>query len=305
MTRRAIFTVTAGDAAIFSAISRHGGVELVGRHDPRHDAVGERLLGAHRPTGEHHVADDAVPAHLEAGGPRRRCRGSRRGPTSGSMNRAPSAAMRMSQSSARWNEPPIDQPWHGDDDRRVDVEDLLDAPVAPASSARGGSVGTWPPPMAATSRPDENDLPSPRQMTARTSGRSPQLGEDLEEARGPSSSSKALCFSGLSLVMVAIGPSISNRRRGSAIGPYLLLVREPLDQRIEHLGTGMCTTRRIRQAHRTVLTTRQQDRRVARSSGDAPLILAPHIEVDGGTIPLGEIHACRRGRASSACHPHS
>ena len=57
--------MTAGAAAIFSAISSTVVVELVGGDDPRHDAVRERLLGAHRPAGEHHVGGDAVPAHLE------------------------------------------------------------------------------------------------------------------------------------------------------------------------------------------------------------------------------------------------
>ena len=40
---------------------------------------------------------------------------------------------------------------------------------------------SWPVPIEPTSRPDDHDLPSPRQITARTSGRCLQLAEDLEE----------------------------------------------------------------------------------------------------------------------------
>ena len=44
-------------------------------------------------------------------------------------------------------------------------------------------IGTWRVPIEPTSRPDENDLPSPRQITARTSGRLFELAEDVEELR--------------------------------------------------------------------------------------------------------------------------
>src|SRR5437588_5621004 len=63
--------------------------------------------------------------------------------------------------------------------------------------------------MEPTSRPDDHDLPSARQITARTSGRclsSPRM----SKSRASMSSSKALCLSGLLLVMTATAPSISN-----------------------------------------------------------------------------------------------
>ena len=65
ITRRAIFTVTAGAAAIFSAISR--AVASSSSAGTTRDTTPwrERLLGVHRPAGEHHVAHDAVAADLE------------------------------------------------------------------------------------------------------------------------------------------------------------------------------------------------------------------------------------------------
>src|SRR5918997_4015645 len=65
-------------------------------------------------------------------------------------------------------------------------------------------------PMALTSRPDENDFPSPRHTTARTSGRR-RSSSSTANSCASMSSSNALCFSGLSLVMVATGPSTSSR----------------------------------------------------------------------------------------------
>ena len=65
ITRRAIFTVTAGAAAIFSAISSATPSSSSRGHDARHDAVGVRLGGVHGTAGEDHVAGDAVAADLE------------------------------------------------------------------------------------------------------------------------------------------------------------------------------------------------------------------------------------------------
>ena len=111
MTRRAILTVTAGAlAAMASAISRAVASSSVRRHDPGDDAVCQRLVRVHRPPGQHQVADHAVPAHLVQP-PTPPVSGMTPWPTSGSMNRASLAAIRMSQSSARWNEPPMAQPW--------------------------------------------------------------------------------------------------------------------------------------------------------------------------------------------------
>jgi hypothetical protein len=65
------------------------------------------------------------------------------------------------------------------------------------------------PPMAATSRPDDHDVPSPRQMTARTSGRCCSSARKPHSAASISSS-QALCLSGLRFVIVATAPSISS-----------------------------------------------------------------------------------------------
>jgi hypothetical protein len=72
----------------------------------------------------------------------------------------------------------------------------------------------WPVPMEPTSRPEDQDLPSPRQITARTSGRS-FSSPRISKSRPSIASSKALCFSTLSFVIVAIGPSMSSRTRAS------------------------------------------------------------------------------------------
>ena len=214
MTSRAIFTVTAGAAAICSAISRAVASSSSAGTTRRHDAVRERLLGRQHAAGEHHVAHDAVAAHLVEHGRRRRCRGSRRRSTSGSMNRVPSAAIRMSHSSARWNEPPIDPALARDDDRRVDVPELLDAAVAAAHQLVVATARPCTLPIEPTSRPDENDLPSPRQMTARTSGRASQLAEDLEQLR------VHVVVERVVLVGVVVGDRGDRRRRSRAGLPW-------------------------------------------------------------------------------------
>ncbi len=61
-------------------------------------------------------------------------------------------------------------------------------------------------PIEATSRPEENDFPSPRQITARTSGRCFSSSRISNNAKSIASSN-ALCLSGLLFVIVAIGPS--------------------------------------------------------------------------------------------------
>src|SRR5262245_39547059 len=68
--------------------------------------------------------------------------------------------------------------------------------------------------MADTSRPDDHDRPSPRQITARTSGR-PRSSSRIENSRRSMASSNALCLSTLALVIVATGPSMSSRTRSS------------------------------------------------------------------------------------------
>ena len=70
--------------------------------------------------------------------------------------------------------------------------------------------GTWRVPIEPTSRPDENDLPSPRQITARTSCGSRSSPRMLEELRVHVVVERVVLL-GLSLVIVATSPSISSR----------------------------------------------------------------------------------------------
>ena len=127
---------------------------------------------------------------------------------SGSMKRASSEQMRMSQSSARWNEPPMAQPWM--------------ATMTGASTSNSRRMPLWPRvmswwwvssvvfvPIADTSRPDDHEWPSPRQMTARRSGIDSSSAR-MSKSWASISSVNALRFSGLSLVIVAMLPSTSS-----------------------------------------------------------------------------------------------
>ena len=71
------------------------------------------------------------------------------------MKRASSAAMRMSHSSARWNDPPSAQPWIATITGRVDAPQLLDPGVAPDHQLVMGQLGLAHPDRAdvATRRP--------------------------------------------------------------------------------------------------------------------------------------------------------
>src|SRR3954469_19909175 len=124
------------------------------------------------------------------------------------MKRASSAAMRMSHRSALWNEPPMAQPW---------MATMIGAsrsqtcwmPRCPRLISSWWVISVFWTPIEPTSRPDDHDLPSARQITARTSGRcfsSPRM----SNRRASMSSSKALCLSGLLLVMTATAPSIAS-----------------------------------------------------------------------------------------------
>ena len=64
------------------------------------------------------------------------------------------------------------------------------------ASARGATAGPSGCRSTPTSRPDENDLPSPRQITARTSGRALSSAR-ISNSAASISSSNALCLSGL------------------------------------------------------------------------------------------------------------
>jgi hypothetical protein len=70
--------------------------------------------------------------------------------------------------------------------------------------------GTCSVPIDPTSRPDENDLPTPFQIAARMSRRCASSSR-MPKSCMSMSSSNALCLSGLSLTIVAIAPSTSSR----------------------------------------------------------------------------------------------
>ena len=110
MTRRAILMVTAGAAAIFSAISRAVASSSSGatiRETTPWASASSALIA--RPVSTMSVTTPWP--HIWKRRPTPPVSGMTPWVASGSMKRAPSAAMRMSQSSARWNEPPIAQPW--------------------------------------------------------------------------------------------------------------------------------------------------------------------------------------------------
>src|SRR5687767_10043426 len=66
------------------------------------------------------------------------------------------------------------------------------------------------PPMASTSRPDENDLPLPRHTMARTSAR-PSSSRKMSNISRSDESVNALCFSGRLFVTIATAPSKSSK----------------------------------------------------------------------------------------------
>ena len=125
----------------------HRLVELVGRDDARHDPVGVRLVGTHRPAGEHHVGGHAVTADLVqppdpagVGDHAVRHLGQHEPRTLGGD--ADVAQQRPLE--RRADRPAL----HGDDDRRFEVEDLQDAAVATAHELVVGQLDVadrrWP-----------------------------------------------------------------------------------------------------------------------------------------------------------------
>src|SRR6266851_3775874 len=115
----------------------------------------------------------------------------------------------MSQSRARWNDPPMTHPLQATMTGASSSHSCW-TPRCPRLIKSWWDSGTLIVPIEPTSRPDENDLPSPRQMMARTSGRCFNSAR-MSNRRTSMSSSKALCLAGLSLVITATGPSISSR----------------------------------------------------------------------------------------------
>ena len=116
------------------------------------------------------------------------------------------AAMRMSHMSARWNEPPMTHPLHATMNTASRSQSCW-IPRWPRRMSSWCDMSTLRLPIDPTSRPDDHDLPSPRQITARTSG-CVFSSANASQSCVSMSSSNALCLSGLLLVIVAIGPSI-------------------------------------------------------------------------------------------------
>ena len=107
----------------------HGRVELGLGHDPADDAVRDRLLGAHDPTREHHVADQTVPAHRVQHRDTARVRDHPVGhlgeAEAGALGRHPYVAQqRPLERSA--HHPALARDEHG----RIELPELLDATVA-------------------------------------------------------------------------------------------------------------------------------------------------------------------------------
>ena len=111
----------------------------------------------------------------------------------------------MSQSSARWKDPPIVQPlWAtmiG-----ASISQICWMPRWPRRISSWWVSSTLRLPIELTSRPDEKLLPSPRQMIARTSERS-RSSENAANSSASMASSNALWAAGLSFVIVATAPS--------------------------------------------------------------------------------------------------
>ena len=180
ITRRAIFTVTAGAAAILPRDLPRGVVERVVGDDAGHHAVRVGLGRVHRPAGEDHVAGDAVPAHLEqapdATGVGDHAVGDLGQHEARVLGRDPDVAEQRALERGA-DRPALDR----DDDRRVEVEDLLHAPMALAhqlvvrhldfATADGGDVA-----------PRRERLPLTPPDHRPHVGSAAQLAEDLPEA---------------------------------------------------------------------------------------------------------------------------
>src|SRR6266540_4261248 len=211
--------------------------------------------------------------------------------------------MRRSQSSARWNDAPITHPLQATSTGASRSQSCW-IPRWPRRMSSWCDSGTCIVPMELMSRPDENDLPSPRQMTTRTSDRlrsSPRMSKSRESI----SSSNALCLPGLSLVMVAIAPSYSRRTRSVtdpiplSTSPYrgaghlapgrdVALVRRPADVGDRVDVGGLCSER----THRAPLRRAQRER----VELVVPHRVAVRELVDELTIEVGEQHLEPLGR---------
>src|SRR5262245_6404161 len=208
MTSRAIFTVTAGSDAMCSATSRtvapgasSATTRLTTPCVSASGAVSTRLVRTRSLTSPAPAISNRAPTPPVSG----------MTPyvSSGRRKRAPSAAMRKSHSNARWNAAPITHPLHATITGASRSQSCW-MPRWPRRISSWCESGTWWEPIALTSRPDENDFPSPRQMIARISGRV-RSSSRISKRSASISSSNALCLSGLSFVMVAIAPSSSSR----------------------------------------------------------------------------------------------
>jgi hypothetical protein len=115
---------------------------------------------------------------------------------SGSRMRALSLAIRRSHSNARSKLPPITQPLSAAIIGTGSVKNAC-VPLCPRSMNAKSLMSSVRTPSCEVSRPDENDAPSPRQITARSPGRSCSSAR-IANRRWSIASFAALCFSGLS-----------------------------------------------------------------------------------------------------------
>jgi hypothetical protein len=134
---------------------------------------------------------------------------------SGSRMRALSPAIRRSHKSARSNEPPITQPFSATTIGAGIVKNIC-VPAWPRSMKSRLPMSSVRTPSWVVSRPDENDLPLPRQTIARTSSRRCSSASACQSCASIASFA-ALCLSGRLLLRIATDPSYSSVMKPSAI----------------------------------------------------------------------------------------
>ena len=222
ITRRAIFTVTAATAAIFSAISRTvASSSSAGTTRRRRRGRAPPRRSSARPVSTMSLATP-VARHLEQPGD---ATGVGDHAVARLGQHEPGALGRDADvAQQRPLERAADRPaLAGHDDRRVEVEDLQDAAVAPLHQLVVGQLGL----VGA----DRADVAARREALALAPPDDrPDLGLGGDARRAPRtaatsmSSSKALCLSGLSLVRTAMWSSMVTWTVPATAGSLLALV---------------------------------------------------------------------------------
>ena len=233
MTSRAIFTVTAGSEATCAAISRTVGVELVLADDPAHDAVRERLVGREHAAGEHEVADEAGPGHLEQRPHAPRVRNDAVRELGEAKARAFGRDPHVAQ------QRPLERRTHdpalaGDDHRGIEVPELLDAPVPPPHELVVRD--------RVCVRADRADITSGRERLAFAAPHdrshlraAPELAENLEETR------VHLVVERVVLLRVVVG---DDRDRAVELEPHSVVHRWHIPAESLRIGTVPARPRR-------------------------------------------------------------